>query len=289
VLAIGLHRSPEAPVAVVPPAQPVVAKRPFAIAHPAGESAFVLSNGRRAPITEGKELEPEEVVGTDTNAVSVDLARAKLDVESATEVVLPSASASQFVELRRGAVLAHVTKLEPEQRFVVRTPDAEVEVRGTLFRVAYALNGSCGLATEVKVTEGHVIVRARDGEHSLHGGESWKPACVPAAPSATPPPAPPPAPEAAPSRATSELARQNALFAEAMTAKRRGDPREAVRSLDELVEKHPSSPLREAAEAERMKLLAGVDPSRAASAARAYVTRYPNGFAVGDADAILQR
>jgi hypothetical protein len=36
-----------------------------------------------------------------------------------------------------------------------------------------------------------------------------------------------------------------------------------------------------------MRLLRGGDPSRAAGAARAYLARYPNGFAHAEAEAIL--
>lgn len=295
-LAVGAQRpqapTPPAVVGVATHVEPLPVKHPFAIAHPMGESAFILSTGRRAPITEGKELEPKDVVGTADNPMTVDLESSKLDVEATTEVVLPANGEEKIVELRRGALVSRVSKLGPSQRFVVRTEDAEVEVRGTVFRVAYASNGaSCG-GTEVNVTEGRVVVRARDGEHVLVAGETWKQPC---APRAAPPPAiaphvpdhrPRPEPPEPP---TSALARQNTLYADAMRAKRRGDAGDAVGSLDELIERYPSSPLREAAEAERMKLLAGIDAARAVTAARTYVVRYPNGFAVADADAILKR
>ena len=49
---------------------------------------------------------------------------------------------------------------------------------------------------------------------------------------------------------------------------------------------YPRSPLREAADAQRMNILAGIDRARARAAAREYLARYPRGFARADAEAI---
>lgn len=283
-------RAPVAPVASH--AAPAPTATSFALAHPSGGAAFVVSGGVKTPMTSPTSLAPRDAVLTGDSTVGVVLATGtRLDVERETETLLPDGTSEQLLELRRGAVTARVAKLAAGDRFVVRTSDAEVEVRGTTFRVARVATERCGPATRVEVTEGRVVVRENGVEHVLGPGDRWERACPaetpPAASSATAPrPAAPPRPAPMPA-SSSELAAQNALFGDAMNAKRRGDGRAAVASLDELVERHPRSPLREAAEAERMKLLATIDPARAQVAARAYVARYPNGFAVPDANAIL--
>jgi RNA polymerase sigma factor (sigma-70 family) len=85
---------------------------------------------------------------------------------------------------------------------------------------------------------------------------------------------------------SSELAAQNALFRDAL-AKSREDPAAAVSMLDSFVRQYPNAPLEEAVLAKRLRLLAALGDPRAPSAAREYVTRYPNGFARHDAAPLL--
>jgi hypothetical protein len=215
-------------------------------------------------------------------------------------------------ELTAGAVRADVAKLAPEERFLVRTPDADVEVRGTSFRVSRApTDATCGgTTTRVMVYEGTVIVRASGVETPVRGGEQWPAGCEAApAPSAAPrgtrladPRAPPGVAAAAvarsPSPATtgapvpapvlaSDLAAQNDLFAAAVAKKRTGDARGAVSAFDDLLARYPATHLAQSARAERMKTLQTFDPEGARTAARDYLARYPNGFARSDADVIL--
>ena len=72
--------------------------------------------------------------------------------------------------LTRGAVTSRVPTLPAAGRFVVDTPTAEVEVQGTVFRVALLETA----ATEVVVHEGRVQVRAHDARQERHveAGES---------------------------------------------------------------------------------------------------------------------
>ncbi|MCB9538872.1 MAG: FecR domain-containing protein [Myxococcales bacterium] len=63
------------------------------------------------------------------------------------------------LDLRDGAVESQVPHLAAGQRYVVETPLAAVEVRGTRFTVEHHPEG----ATEVRVTEGRVEVRPVDG------------------------------------------------------------------------------------------------------------------------------
>ena len=71
-----------------------------------------------------------------------------------------------------------------------------------------------------------------------------------------------------------------------MASKGRGDTRSALASLEFLLDKYPRTPLREAAEAQRMVLVAGTDRARAAALAASYLARYPHGFARADAEKI---
>jgi ferric-dicitrate binding protein FerR (iron transport regulator) len=93
------------------------------------------------------------------------------------------------VDLIEGALDLQVDPLEPGQRFIVATDDAEVEVRGTVFHV----EAHEGALASVSVTEGKVAVRHRDQTTLLLPGEAWPPSSAP--PSALPPapgPASPP-------------------------------------------------------------------------------------------------
>jgi hypothetical protein len=318
----------------------------------------------------------EVVSAADGEAVFALRTGTKLDVERGTELAMVVAGETEEVRLDRGGVTSHVVKLKGAGRFLVRTADAEVEVRGTVFRVSRVAEEGCGSGTggeprsgertRVHVTEGRVVVRAAAGGVTLDPGGDWASPCAPTAEAAasipallvTPPspvaapsplvPAPsvlpgpsglsglpdplyrpnPPGPAAAraagprdpvasraastvpdappagaalvvtstpaapepdpsSSAARSDLTVQNALFAEAMSAKSRGETRRAVASLDALLDRYPRSPLREAAEAQRMNLAAAVDRRRARSLAMDYLARYPRGFARADAEAIL--
>lgn len=267
--------------------------------------------------------------------------RAMLLLATGTRVTLPSESVlavvesgrAQIFELRRGGLRADVMKLAHGERFVVRTMDAEIEVRGTAFDVSeVAPDPACGggTRTRVRVSEGVVVVRARGEETRVRAGERWPAGCAEettvapapasaaiaapaptatttAAPTATTtaapaartaataaptaPAAPATASAAAPASTTgaarsSALREQNDLFEDALAAKRRGDARGAIATLDRLLQRYPQSHLAESASAERMKLLATTDPVRAARAAEDYLARYPNGFARKDAEAI---
>jgi ferric-dicitrate binding protein FerR (iron transport regulator) len=56
---------------------------------------------------------------------------------------------------------------------VVETPQAEVRVRGTRFKVEVSSARAGAGITRVGVTRGSVLVRTVRGEQLLSGGESW--------------------------------------------------------------------------------------------------------------------
>jgi hypothetical protein len=265
------------------------------------------SLGQDARLAEGTEL---RTAGT---------SEAHLDFDSGTRVTLGGGGRVRLVEqsqskrfaLEAGSFFAKVSKLAVDERFVVATPDAEVEVRGTEFRVTIvAGDAACagGSPTRLEVSEGVVVVRHAGSEVRVVGGERW-PTCAPpfapkqvgvvattsgstAAPTeriamtprrvlSTPPASASRSPEA-----SSRLAEQNDLFDEAMRLRRSGDLVGAEARLDRLLASYPTGPLAESAAVERMRLLAASSRARGAGAARDYLRHHPEGFARAEAEAM---
>jgi len=106
--------------------------------------------------------------------------RLRLEEQARARVI--EAGPSRRFRLREGALHAEVAKLRPNQRFVVETPDAEVEVRGTRFEVtvgAPAVRCAPATQTSVAVEEGIVAVRFAGHEVALGPGQSWPDCSVP--------------------------------------------------------------------------------------------------------------
>jgi outer membrane protein assembly factor BamD (BamD/ComL family) len=104
----------------------------------------------------------------------------------------------------------------------------------------------------------------------------------PEASAVTAPPEAGSSPEA--SAKTMDLANQNVLFAEAKLARQQGDQARAVRLLEDLVRRYPSSPLSEDARVETFRALAQLgDRAGAAREARRYLALYHSGFARDEA------
>ncbi len=253
-----------------------------------GQGVTLLQGGAPIPpdgrVPEGAELRTAE--GSE----------ARLDFDSGTSVTVGGGARVRLVEQRKakrfalesGSVFAKVAKLGPEERFLVATADAEIEVRGTAFRVSLVPpDPACGggTPTRLEVSEGVVVVRHAGAEVRVPAGDAW-PRC--AAPVAAAPPKVEPRPTHAPSHAApaSNLAEQNDLFDAALRDKREGRGRAAVAKLDALLTKHPHGPLAESASIERMRVLATSDRARAVSAAREYLRRWPKGSARDEARAI---
>ena len=287
------------------------------------DGAVVVRGGRESALSDSVGLEPRDRI------VTAQAGRAAITLASGTHLVVAASSdftvaeqgATTAFALTAGSVHADVAKLRAGERFVVRTLDGEVEVRGTSFDVTVvAPSPSCGggTTTRVAVSEGVVVVRSAGVEDRVGRGESWPRGCATAVAAAESPatraastsaphatnvapspallpvalPAPPIAAaplEAAPLEASSDLAAQNALFADASAARRRGDGASALAAYDRLASRYPSSPLAENAYVERMRLLAATDPRRGAEAARLYLSRYPHGFARSEADDLVAK
>ncbi len=259
---------------------------------------------------DGVKLGPGATVAKGDRVVASAAASATLRLPKGTElralagadVLVVDQGRDEIFELRAGSVQLHVAKLVSGDRFIVRTSDSEVEVRGTQFRVD--VGPPCeGTTTRVVVTEGTVVVRHGGAETHVTANQSWPSHCetqaaAPTAPASALAVDPPPAVTSArpivqataPKRtnvASSDLAEQNRIFADAMAAKRRGDAPAALAALDRLASAYPQGPLAESAAVERMRILAASEPARGAEAARAYLSRYPDGYARAEAQHLL--
>lgn len=306
------HR--ETPVATVPPAAIATPSAGEAIGFTVAGSVVLVHAAAQRPLDVGAALEDGDriVAGTDGRAAIALSSGTHLAIEPGTDVLVSELGAAQAFHVRSGAVRADVAKLAPGHRFLVRTDDVEVEVRGTSFRVEKALEPCAGTMTRVAVSEGRVWVRHAGVESVLGAGDAWPKGCdahaaiVPTAAKAAPrlapvpttttpsaPSAPLMAPPSHPTSATapiapSELAAQNQAFAAAMAKKRGGDVRGAIAAFDAFLGAWPSGPLAENAEVERMRLFASSGDPRAKDAARAYLERRPAGFAKDEAKVLLE-
>jgi ferric-dicitrate binding protein FerR (iron transport regulator) len=145
------------------------------------------------------------------------------------------------IVLASGRVDVQVPKLNGGS-FVVTTPQAQVVVHGTIFSVEVFEPDAKPGETCVAVTEGSVSVHSNGTEARLGPSGHWSSLASSARcegraaarrntdhPAARPP--------------ANALAVQNSLFQAAITARHRGEDREAIRLFDELLQKYPDSPL----------------------------------------------
>ncbi|MFO0643524.1 MAG: FecR domain-containing protein [Polyangiaceae bacterium] len=276
--------------------------------HPTEGTQATLSDGTKVPLVDGVPVLEGSRIDATYGRVDLSFATGtELSLESHGEVSVVGAGKTQAFRLDRGRLSAHVAKLGEGERFVVRTGDTEVEVRGTRFVVELGPKLACAGGTETRVTvsEGVVVVRSQGAEARVSAGETW-PACTDPAPPSPPVlrSASPVLPSASPSSPSlhapearvvasaakepleappSSLAEENALFQTGLSQKRAGDSAAAIATFEALVRKHPKSPLAESAHVERMRLLANHRDPRARAAAKEYLARYPKGYARGEA------
>lgn len=294
--------------------------------------AHVVRAGASLPI-DAQPLAPADHVVTGEGAkAAVTLSTGtRVTAFEATDVALVEDDSTQIFSLEKGRVTLDVAKLVGGERFLVRTVDAEIEVRGTSFTVTVVpADPSCGggLHTRLDVAEGVVVIRAAGHEERVAAGDHFPRDCVaskdqapapivdpalamattspknaatddppstttnaplvPFAPNVLAPPTAPlgngatgattPMPTPTPTP-VSLLAAQNDLFALATAAKQRGDTAGALAGYERFLAKYPDAPLAESATVERMRLLAKTSKASGAAAARAYLARYPQGFA----------
>jgi hypothetical protein len=291
------HRSAAGATSAAPPVP--IAARVTVTGHAVAGGVVLLHDGKEISLDGGNAIfAGDRVIASADGRAAVSLSTGShLIVESGADMSVVEQDAAQIFDLRTGSIRADVAKLAANERFVVRTPDAEVEVRGTSFRVAVVSADACSAATvtRVYVSEGTVVVRSSLGEAHVTAGTSWPSACAQQADVAPTPSAATvkpieakrptmPTPMATPA---SELAEQNRLYGAATAAKRKGDAANALALYQDFSAKYPASWLAESAAVERMRILASEDQGRARDAARAYLIRYPHGFARDEANEIL--
>lgn len=273
-----------------------------AVAHIVRGAVVLLRDGRQISVDDGTNLAPgDRLVAPADGVASVNLSTGShMVVENGADFGVVGLGSEQRFLLRSGSVRADVAKLSPSHRFVVGTTDAEVEVRGTSFRVSVVPSSpECGggVTTRVSVSEGTVVVRTPAGEERVTARGEWPRGCATKEPAAAraessaPTVLPRAALAAAPATVTptSDIVDQNRIFGEATNAKRRGAKAEAITLYEELLRRYPSSQLAESATVERLRLLASVDGVRAGAAARDYLARYPAGYARAEANELAGR
>jgi ferric-dicitrate binding protein FerR (iron transport regulator) len=255
------------------------------------------AEGARADTFRGTLVAPNEV-GT------VQL-RDKSQLRVQGRLTVLAAPKEQRFQLESGSVTAQVAKQKPDDAFVVQTDDLQVTVRGTAFTVTKYTEAVCPQTTlhsQVQVAEGTVVVTFAAGSVVLHAGEQW-PSCArhtsldpkPSEASevtsaALPSEAALPSPTASATAAKlgiSTLKEENDVFAEAVSAKKRGDLAGALRAYESLETKYPRSPLLEAALADHMRILARTNPFQAELFAKRYLARFPHGSSRAEAQRIL--
>ncbi len=299
------HRDTNARAAQSPPA-PVATNAEAVSAQPAERAELA----RGLSLTDGSVLQPGSriVAPQKRHAVLSFSSGTELTVGGGGDITVVEAGDVQRFLLSSGTISAHVAKLSGGQRWLVSTPDAEVEVRGTSFVVSIVPpDPSCGngTRTRVSVSEGVVSVRSHESEVRVHPGEVWPSGCRRTASLATNAPSAPPtaaaaehaaesdvggAPNSAPTATShSTLAEQNDAFARIVAFRQHGDMTGCVSEADRFLARYPQSPLAESARVEQMRALRISDPTRAVTAARDYLTQYPHGFARAEAQSIAQK
>jgi len=262
-----------------------------AVARTLEGDVVIMRAGKELAVGGGLVIEPgDRVLASEGARAGLSLpSGTHLLVDNGGDLALLANDNAQTFFLGAGAVRADVAKLRAGDRFVVRTADVEVEVRGTSFRVERVVpNPSCGdgVATRVIVFEGVVTVRSGGREDRIAAGEHWPRCASPAVPVTSASSAPS---TLVKGTTASDLAAQNNLYGAAMSAKQRGELAAAVAGFERLLSKYPTCALAEQATVERMKLLAKLDRVRAVAAARAYLARFPKGYARTDAQTIIEK
>lgn len=202
--------------------------------------------------------------------------------------------ANQRFWLELGGLKATVAKLGPQERFLVQTPDSEIEAHGTVFSVRVSppkgMNAVTGLRTRVCLEEGVVVWRQAGRETKMIASNGRSVGCeeptaesgvVPLVNKPDGPNVERPKPSdrtgvgiggpkvrarevpagAAPQSLQSSLAEQNDLFTAAMAAERQGNLALAITRLELLLARYPDGSLAESARAEVARLRHSKMPS----------------------------
>lgn len=262
--------------------------------------------GQRQELAPGDVLRPGaklETAGAPLELAFPSGARAEIYARSRASIVEAGDIRRESLFLAQGSLQVQVPKLAQPVEFSVKTPTATVVVHGTVFRVEVA-PAEQGAGTRVHVARGVVSVHV-EGQliRRLTAGQSWPKQANNSSLGQEPL-----VPSKARSRPSAKrlsgrsfsgrraakarkrsrskvvesatLAEENELFASAMNRKRGGRPLLAVRVLDRFLRNYPQSVLTQEVRIERFRLLREAGQrTRARTAAREYLQRYPAGYA----------
>lgn len=267
----------------------------------------------RAPLTAGNA--PSDGAKVAVVIASASAAPAALPLRQATTVApergarfaQQSAGSTETVTLDEGAATFSVRPLLAGERFVIKTSDGEVELRGAVARV----EATGSRVRAVTVQEGKAEVRYGGSVFDLSAGSTWSPPLPAAAPSASAPSAAPPsapalpdarlgraaihaagaapaargsakasAPEpSAPAPEAPKVAAGATDFADAVRHFERGDYPAAARRLADFSKEHPDDGRAEdAAFLGILSLQRTGKTAEAAAAAQRYLQAYPSGY-----------
>ncbi len=257
-----------APIATVAPVSAPTAAA-FVFGQPDGASLARPGEAPRA-LSSGERWRAGDRLRAASGPVALSAADGtSLTVAAASELHLLRADVERWLRLASGAVSVHVAKLKPGQRFVIVTPDAEVEVRGTRFKVDVVPGrGTVAAAPSPALPSKRASSRCGDrpAMARVPAGARWPTDCAGSpAPAASAPHALVRSTAVRPARVvavaprstesmSSTLATENDLFASALRAERDGNPHEAIELLDVLLNRFPRSPLHASAAAARERL-----------------------------------
>jgi ferric-dicitrate binding protein FerR (iron transport regulator) len=233
-------------------------------AHRGSDPAGLATTGAGVAEVPGRlRLRPNEKIVTRERDATVELESGTLvRIEQESSLGLEPDAGGEVLALPHGRISLDVPPLRSGRSLKVRTPEALITVHGTRFSVAVGLgDGPRRISTEVTVHEGRVSVQADGQTVILTDGTAWSSLGGAIADPGAPPTGSMPRPVAPKTRA-SDLGAENRLFAAALAAKRAGDTRRALETFDQLITRHPTSPLRSAAEAERDALRRAAGASR---------------------------
>jgi TolA-binding protein len=210
---------------------------------------------------------------------------------------------TETVTLHDGAVNLSVRHLQAGERYLVKTGDAEVEVRGTVFRVEAAADH----LQSVSVTEGRVEVRFGGAVFLVNAEQRWdrpsepQPSAPPSASVASTPAPPPIAPRLSTTSVSMALrpprkrvvadAPNNGSdgLIEGVGLIRRGDYGAAADRLDAFARTHPDD---DRAEDSAFLVIVALQRAgrrpEAAAAAKSYLARYPAGYHREEAKALVE-
>jgi ferric-dicitrate binding protein FerR (iron transport regulator) len=147
-----------------------------------GQGNMLVHMASTQSLADRQKLQPGDSVRSgDGGTASFGFANGtRLALTPASDLRIDEVGPTRRFFLFSGGVHARVSKLGRGERFVVDTPDSEVEVRGTVFAVGInPPSAACaGAATsKVEVSEGTVWVRSGEQQVVLRAGESWSTPC----------------------------------------------------------------------------------------------------------------